>query len=425
MNRAGREVSLKQKADLPLPVKIFNKAGSVLRAMGAELISLEKENLLKTARKRAGLENFGEPWFHEPLGRFLESLEKDAALTPMGRIIAREGILQMLENRLRVEDHAARHPEFENGEIRRPLVIVGLPRSGTTILHSLLDQDPANRAPLSWECLSPMPPPRPETYGSDPRIAGVQKQFDQIYRLAPGFEAVHPMAADMPQECVAIWSHCFMTPQYHVQFNVSGYQKWLDRQDMSRVYRYYRRFLKLLQSGGVKGDRWLLKSPGHLHCYDSLLEIFPDAGVIFTHRDPVTVVASLTSLTCMLRSISSDHVDPVATGRNELEWWEYLMGRSVELRKKLVHKKDQFFDLHLSEIVKDPLGAVERIYRHFDMELTGEVRNRMKRFMAENPREKHGNHTYRAEDFGINPVRERERFTSYYEMLRGLGIPDK
>ncbi len=385
---------------------------------GKAFISLEMDNLLNSARRKTGLYDFGDNGFYKGLIHLLNSLEHDAALTTLGRLAARGTILQVLENRLRVTDHINRYPGVLKEEIRRPLFIVGLPRSGTTILQALLDQDPANRSLLSWEALSPCPPPSPDTYYSDSRIGAVQKQFDRLYSLIPGFMAAHPMSSSAPQECVTLFCMEFLSQQFIVQFNVRGYQDWLDLQDMRPAYACHRRVLQLLQSGGVRGERWLLKSPAHLNCIDQLLGEYPDAAVIHTHRDPVGVAASLTSLMCMLRGISSDRVHPAGVAREMLDWYERLLALSVKQRRHNENRKGQFFDLTLGEIVMDPVGSVERIYGFFGFALPDDVKMRMKLFMKENPRVKHGSHSYKPEDFGIDTARESHRFREYMEYFR-------
>ena len=411
------EVMFNDRPPLPLVVRLMNG----MERLGKILVSLDVTELLDTARKKTGLEDYGESAFLAGLYRYVESLENDADLTTLGRITARAGIMQCLTNRLAVIDHFKKHPEIKKEEIRRPLFIIGLPRTGTTILQALLDCDPGNRSLLSWEALSVFPPPRPETYRTDPRIRTIQRQFDQLYRLIPGFDAVHLMAADIPQECVTLFGHEFLSVQFFVQFNVSSYQDWLDDQDMRPAYAWHRRMLQFLQSGGVKNERWLLKSPAHVYCIDELLSTYPDAAIIHTHRDPMSVITSIASLICMLRSISSDNVDPRMVARQQLDWWEKLLCRTVEQRKRNEHRLSQFYDLRLDEIVSDPIGSVEKIYRHFDFKFTQEVRQRMKRFIEENPRDKHGNHVYRHDDFGIDPAAESRRFSEYIEYFKIKG----
>lgn len=400
----------------PWPLKAINGIGRGLDALCLELVHLDEQGLLQRAiRKSGGLSDFGPEGFREGLRRFLQSVEQESQATLIGRVMARETVIDNLVNRLQVIEWRKRHPEVAEQQVRRPLFIVGLPRTGTTILHALLAVDPANRSPLFWEVQFPVPPATPATFRSDPRIARDQASLDQMYKLCPGFQAVHPMGATMPQECVAWFTMNFMSEQLHCLFNVPSYIEWLDDADMRPTYRWHRQFLQHLQSGGVTGERWLLKSPCHLHLLHDLLAEYPDADIIHTHRDPVAVCTSIASLIAMLRGLATDRIDLPYIGRQQLDWWEKLLGRAVQQRKALQDRQAQFFDLKMSDTVADPLGSVERIYAHFGYGLAAGVKRDMERFMKDNARDKHGSHTYRPEDFGIVPARDRERFRAYCE----------
>ena len=409
------------KPHRPFVVKVINSAGRAAHAFGFEPVTLHPDAVIKKAIKKAGSADFGDDDFREGLVRFLESAEAEAELTLLGRIMVQGYTIDNLVNRLRLVDWRKKHPEIAEEQIVRPLFIVGLPRTGTTILHSVLEQDPANRSPLAWEIQHPVPPATPETFDSDPRIATMQKTLDQLFELVPGFEAMHPMSATQPEECVAVFTQCFRSEQLQVQFNVPSYQAWVDEADMRSTYEYHKRFLQHVQSGGVLGERWLLKSPAHLNKIDTLLEVFSDARIVHTHRDPIKVCASVASLTAMLRGAGTDRIDLHEIGRQQLDWWAKLVNRGLEQRKRLADRSDRFFDVKLSETVADPLDVVRRMYAHFGYELSDEVDAKMRQFMDENPREKHGSHTYAPEDFGIDPIRDREPFEDY---IRYFGLEE-
>jgi hypothetical protein len=399
----------------PFGVKVINLFGRAANVLGMHPAALDEEILLERAIKKAGSSDFGGDDFREGLRRFLASAEREAKLTLLGRLMVQSYVTDNLANRLRLVDWRKRHPEIENEEITAPLFIIGLPRTGTTILHALLEQDPANRSPLFWEVQFPVPPATPDTWHDDPRIAKHQKILNQLFKLVPGFAAMHPMGATMPQECVAVFTMCFMSEQLQVQFDVPSYQAWLDEQDMHSTYEFHKRFLQHAQSGGIRGGRWVLKSPAHVHLIDTLLDVFPDARIVHTHRDPIKVCASVASLTAALRGAGTDEIDLHEIGRQQVDWWAKLINESLSQRKRLADRGDQFFDVKMSETVADPIDVVRRMYAHFGYPLATDVEVRMLAFMNANTRDKHGSHTYEPQDFGIDPERDRARFQEYID----------
>jgi hypothetical protein len=402
----------------PFPVRAINAAGRAAARLGQRIPSLDEDALLAAARAKTGLDDFGPDDFREGLRALLASLESEARLTTLGRIAARGQILSLLENRLQLLDHRKRHPEIAREEIRRPLFVLGLPRTGTTILYGLLAQDPAHRSPLAWEVAFPCPPPETATYASDPRIARADAQFEQLKKLAPGFDAIHPMAGALPQECVAIFAHEFKSVQFQAAFDVPAYQAWLEAQDMRSTYRYHREFLQHLQSR-CPGERWVLKTPGHLPTIDVLLDEYPDAMIVQTHRDPLEVIGSVSSLECILRGAGSDAIDPHAIGSQQVALWSRQIAMGMRARRDS-GRTDCFHDVHFREFLADPIGCVRTIYDHFSLPLSEEAEARMRAFLADNARDKHGVHRYALADFGIDPREATRHFDVYYE---AFGIP--
>jgi hypothetical protein len=400
------------KPNRSVPIRVINALGATLAKLGAELPSLDPDDLLAAARRATGLEDFGGRGFQEGYARFMTSLQAEARLNTLGRVAARSQVLGYLRNRLELADYRDRHPEISAQEIRRPLFILGLPRTGTTILFNLLAQDPANRAPLSWEVDRPCPPPEPASWHSDPRIARTQKQFDQLDKLEPAVAAIHEMGALLPQECVAITGHEFLSVQFHVMFDVPSYQDWLDEQSFVPAYSFHRGFLQHLQLH-CRGERWVLKSPGHLSAIGDLLEVYPDACIVHTHRNPLEVMPSLASFSYTLRGLSSDAVDPFRVGQQQTELWGEHLGRAIGARDSLEAHRDQFFDVHFEDVLKDPVAVVARIYEHFGIPFGSEARRRMEAFLSENPRAKRGAHRYSLEDFGLEAERGGRRFAAY------------
>jgi Sulfotransferase family len=404
----------------PLGLRLLNGVGRGLRAAGVPLVRLDEEALRVRAMRETGLEAFGDVRFREPLGRLLESFEREAALTLLGRLIARSDVGRLLGNRLRMAAAWARNPEIEAAPIRRPLFIVGLPRTGTSILHELMAQDPANRVPMTWEVMHPWPPPERATYDTDARIARVEKHFSGVDRVMPGFKKMHPMGAKLPQECVALTAHDFASMVFSTTHHVPSYQAWLERTDLRWVYASHRRQLQYLQ-WRCPAEHWVLKSPGHLWALDALLAVYPDAHIVQTHRDPLTVIASLASLVVVLRGMASDAIDPFAIG---LEWTGRLadgLERAMAVRAR-VPDDGRVFDMHFGEFIRDEIGMVRRIYAHFGRTLEAGAEERMRRFLAANPKNKHGAHRYTLAAAGLDPRTERRRYAAYQERF---GIPSE
>ena len=396
----------------PLGVRALNGAGAALRGLGLPLVRLDADTLLARARRRTRLDDFGDPRFRDALPRLVRALEDEARLTLIGRVVARDEIVRLLASRLQVTDVLRRNPRICDAPVERPLFILGLPRTGTSILHELLAQDPANRVPMTWEVMHPYPPPEAATYESDPRIAKVEKHLAGIDRLIPGFSSMHPMGARLPQECVAITQHEFASMVWPTTHRVPSYAAWLDGTDHGPVYAAHRRWLQYLQ-WKTPAQRWMLKSPGHLWTLDALLREYPDACIVQTHRDPLRVLASLVSLVCTLRSIATDDIDPHEAGA---EWSVRLadgMNRAMAVRDRGLLPPAQVFDMQFREFLRDEIGMVRRIYAHFGMELSAEAEARMRRFMADNRADKHGRHTYSLALGGLDEATERARYASY------------
>lgn len=402
------------RAGRPLGLRLMNGVGAALRAAGLPLARLDDAALIRAATRKTGLSDFGDDRFRDPLRRLTESYDREARLTFLGRMIARADLLRLLEYRLRVEATHKAHPEIVTAPITRPIFVLGLPRTGTSILHELLAQDPASRLPMSWETMYPDPPPERATFDTDPRIAAVDKHLAGVDRLIPDFKSMHPMGALLPQECVAITAFDFASLLFHTTTRLPSYQAWLDDADLTWVYRQHRRWLQYLQ-WKAPANQWVLKSPGHLWALDALLAVYPDARIVQTHRDPLKVIASLVSLICTLRSLGTDDIDPKEIGAD----WTARLARGLEhtidVRDRLQLPASQVFDVQLPEFLRDEIGTVRRIYEHFGMTLSADAEARMRSFLAANQADKHGRHTYRLALGGLDEATERKRYARYQE----------
>jgi hypothetical protein len=395
----------------PAFVRALNGGGRTIARTGVSLVALDPEQLLAAARRRTGLDDFGDPAFREPFERVVRSLDGEARLNLIGRIAARQDLLRLLSNRLRMIDDAKRHPEILAGPVRRPIFVTGLPRTGTTLLHGLLAQDPASRAPLTWEMMYPSPPRRRGT-GRDRRVTLADRQIRWFHRLNPAFRSIHPTGAELPEECLVIASHAFVSFQFQTMYDVPSYESWLEQQDLRPSYHWHRFFLQHLQ-WRAPAERWVLKAPAHLFGLDALFDAYPDAGIVLTHRAPLEVAASLASLTTVLRGTFSDAVDPLAVGGEMSRRWCGALQGALAKRDAGRVPAGSVVDVLYPDLMRDPIGVVARIYRAFSLDLTPAAEARMRAFLAANPKDKSGRHRYTLEEFGLDAGEEGARYADY------------
>lgn len=390
-------------------VRLANRLLGASSSIGLQPGSLQPDAIVRAAIRRTGHENFGpDDGWREGLDRLCADFRGPARLSPLGRIAAHRHLINLLANRLWLEADRARHPEIAARAITRPVFIVGLPRTGTTLLHMLLAQDPANRVPQVWEVMYPAP-----AQGSESRRAArAARGLAWMERLAPDLKVMHPLAPELPQECIAIDSHTLQSLEFHATHTAPNYQHWYEQRPLAAVYRFHRRFLQWLD-WQRPGQRWVLKAPAHLFGLKALLEVYPDAAIIQTHRNPLEVMASLASLSTTLRSAFSDKVDPVAIGAEMSRCWGNAVLNAIDQRDSGALPEDRFLDLDYREIVSDPISTVRAVYAQFGMSLEADTVESMRRFLAENPKDKHGRHRYTLEQFGLDPNVEAARFAHY------------
>jgi hypothetical protein len=379
-------------------------------------LSFDRDRLVTDAIAATGFDDFGEPTWQEGLDRLLKSLATEARLNELGVTIVESEVGAYLRTRLGLVAHRTAHPELGSVPIVRPLVIVGQPRTGTTILYDLLAQDPANRAPLSWEVDLPCPPPTTATYDTDPRIEEVEAASAMADLVIPGFRAFHPIGARLAQECVRMTGSDFRSLIFTVQYEVPTYNRWLlDDADLASAYRWHRLFLEHLQSGHM-GERWLLKSPAHLWHLAELLAEYPDAVIIQTHRDPLKVIASVSALAAHLRQMASDSSSLTAAadqyGRDIFDG----LDRGLAARRSGLLPADQVVDVQLTDFVADPFATIAALYDQLGLTLSADAEARMRAFLASNPGDGGGGGSrYRWADTGLDAVPLRERAREYQE----------
>jgi hypothetical protein len=391
-------------------VRGLNLGGRTLRRLGVDPPSLDADSLHRAAYRRAGLRSYGGWNFAEPLERLLKSYRDEAALTTLGRITVRELLVSLLDNLLRMEAERVANPSIEQQRIAAPVFIIGLPRTGTTHLHGLIGEDPANRAPLTWEVMYPAASRSASEVERARSQTGTRLEWAD--RLAPEFMRIHEVAPDLPQECIAITAQVFMSIQFHTTHDVPSYQTWLEGASQRLGYDFHHRFLQHLQAKS-EGARWVLKAPGHLFALEGLLERYPDARIVHTHRDPLRVMASMASHATVLRRAFSDKADPRKIAADWADRWARALDKFLAVRERA--PSAQFLDVGFESIESDPLGTVERVYDFLGWPLTGSARSAMQSFLDANPKNKHGVHSYTLEQFGLSRAAQMERFRSYCE----------
>jgi Sulfotransferase family len=291
-----------------LQSSVFRLADTLAAALAPSRELLSAEHLIGLARRRTGLTEFGETSFLGPLQNFLGACFEEANLSLVGRIATRWDVVRFLSNLLRLEHEEARAPEILHQPIARPIFISGLPRSGTTFLQSILAQDPANLVPRVWQLIHPYPP-RNSSARRDRRPWRVARQLQLFGLLAPDFRRMHPIDARSPQECSEITAHVFASLRFDTTYRVPSYRHWLDTTGHFDAYRFHRRFLQHLQHQAAEGGRWVLKCPDHVFALAAIREVYPDARLVFVHRDPLAVLLSVARLTETLRRPFTRSID--------------------------------------------------------------------------------------------------------------------
>jgi Sulfotransferase family len=378
-------------------------------------VGLDADQLLETACERTGLRDFGDDAFRIGLDRLLDGLRTEARLNAVGEAITPENLLSYLVNRLQVTDWHDHHPEAAADDVAPIVFMIGMGRTGTTILHDLLGQDPANRVPRTWEVDLPVPPPETATYDTDPRIDQVQAVIDAGHVARPEIRAMHPTGARLAQECVRITGSAFASLIFLSQYRSPSYLRWLTAEaDMLPVYAWHRRYLQLLQSHH-RGDRWIVKSGAHLWALPALLAEYPTAYFIQTHRDPLRVIPSLSNLFATINSMFSDDVTVPEVAADWAHAILDALDRSVTAREDGSIPADRVVDVQFQALMDDPFGTIRTVYDGMGAELTSDAKARMRGFLADNARDKHGVHRYTLGDTGLDAGELLERSSRYRE----------
>lgn len=375
------------------------------------------ESVLRDARAVDGLDDFGadQSW-KEPLEVLLDSY-RAAPLSDLGQFILRGGVVHSLTMRLRANEWFRRHPEIAHEQVVPPVVVVGMMRSGTTLVQRLLAADNRHYCAYGWEVGQVAPPLDIEWNAQpDPRIAGALEREEQSRTFVPDLFAIHPMYANDAEEEIMFLADAFLSHVPEASAQVPAYRSWIDTQSFAPAYQHLHRMIQLLQwqkrRRGEECSRWVLKTPAHLGYLDDLLAVFPDAHVVHLHRDPVRTIASGASLNSTLWRMHTDEVDPAMVGAQWIDRMAWTSGRAMETRERLGPQMS-VTDLDFGTTVEDPLASMAEVYADLGVELGDQVVGQMTAWLDMDAKRKQPSHRYEPEDFGLSEGQIRERFSAY------------
>jgi len=400
----------------------FRALNTVARPF-ARRVHFDADALLAEARRRTGLDGFGPDSFEEPFRVLVRSLNEEVSLSPVGRITQRKLLLDLLVQRLRTEALIRAHPVILDEKIARPIIIAGLPRTGTTHLFNLISQHPGLRSLPYWESLEPIPGPKdaPRSGEPDPRIARCERSLAFLHRVMPLFPAMHEFEPEVPHEEVQLQMAQFATQLYEASLGApEGYSRWYAEADQTPHYAYLKRMLQVCQH--LRGGRrWILKSPQHLENLKVLFATFPDAYVVQTHRDPVRIVASLATMISYGNRLQQKKtsLDPHRIGRHWAARIERWLHHSIDHRTAL--PPERICDVHFHAFMKDDVETAIRVLEWAGEPVDDAAREAIARFAARNVRGKYGTIAYPLEDVGLEEADLRRRFRFYSEHF---GVPD-
>jgi hypothetical protein len=394
---------------LPIPA-VLQVADILGDALAPLRQPVRADELIAVAQHRTGLTDFGETPFRAPLQNFLRACFEEADLSLFGRIATRWDVVRFLSNLLRFVDEEKRASEILAQPITKPIFVSGLPRSGTTFLHSLLAEDPANLVPRVWQLIHPYPPGTP-TLSPDRRVRRVARQLRLFGLLAPDFRRMHPIDADSPQECSEITAHVFASLRFDTTYRIPSYRRWLDESGHLDAYRFHKRFLQHLQHQ-TAGGRWVLKCPDHVFALAAIRTVYPDARLVFVHRDPLAVLLSVARLTETLRQPFTRSIDRTEIGCQDSDRWLAATELMIAAAREQGFA-EPIFHVHYLDLVADPVGTMAALYEHFGETLRPEAADRISRLVEAKPNGGYGAHRSRLQDYGLDAALERERYARY------------
>lgn len=373
-------------------------------------MSFSADDLEDGARAATGLDDFGSSYYREGLERTVAALNTEAELNDLGRVMQHATISNALIQRLKIVETYKQHPEIADEVVDGPVVVLGLPRTGTTALSQLVSADPQFRSLRTWESQAPTPPPEAVTQHSDPRIAQCAEGIAMISQMFPDFQAMVSSEPEAATECQDLMGMSFRTFHFDGVVRVPSYVEWMLHSDMRETYAFHRDVLKLLQ-WHCKPNLWHLRTPVHMFALDAFVEVYPNAKFLWSHRDPAKVLGSVCSLIAYVRSWSSDRREPGELGAEQLAWWAEGMRRAMEFRSKF--GDDRFVDVPFAALQTDPIDTIADSYKKLGLEFTDSARVKVRQWADEHKPGHRGTHSYELADYGLTPEQVREAFRDY------------
>ena len=372
------------------------------------------DDVLKVVAQRTGLSDIDSDSWRPGLAIVLDEANNSPAFTPHGREQIIGDCVDALGRRVQIHDYIQSHPEVLDAPVERPLVVLGMPRTGTTVISYLLDQDPLRRSLLHWECLEPVPPASTEMLRTDPRcLAMLEYRQRLLEMIQDGRVAIpHWEDADGPTEDMFIQNQDFKGLSWDAFLPTSRYAEWLiNEADMTSAYEYQKRYLQVLQSKAP--GTWNLKMPSHSVHIETLLKVFPDARLIWAHRDPYKATGSLCNLFKMPKSLvhHPEAVDLEAMGRNAMTQMKSHVERPMRTRDRI--GDDRFFHMYYHDMMNDPMDVMRRIYEWAGDELTDETAARMQTWLTEHPQDRFAPNTYTLDQYGLSVEKLKPTFAEY------------
>jgi sulfotransferase family protein len=373
-------------------------------------MTFSADDLEEGARAATGLEDFGSSYYRDGLERTVHALNTEADLNDLGRVMQHATTSNALIQRLKIIDTYQAHPEIADEVVDGPIVVLGLPRTGTTALGQLMSADPQFRFLRTWESQAPTPPPQTATQHTDPRIAQCAEGIAMIEQMFPDFRATVNTEPEAATECQDLMGMSFRTFHFDGVVRVPEYVQWLLQCDMRETYEFHRDVLRLLQ-WKCKPNLWLLRTPVHMFALDAFVEAYPNAKFVWSHRDPAMVLGSVCSLIAYIRSWSSDRKDPEELGAEQLGWWVEGIGRAMDFRHKF--GDDRFVDVSFADLQTEPVHTLARSYEQLGLPFSDAARTSVQQWADGHQPGHRGTHVYDLADYGLTPEQVREAFGDY------------